>query len=123
MDRKKVLIVDDSNTTLMLERLMLSHSPYDIVCAKDGAEAVEKARTEHPDVILMDLVMPKMDGLAALRSIRDDEEMRHIPIIMITTRGEPQNRDAGYASGCTDYMTKPLNSVELIAKLRNVLGE
>lgn len=123
MDRKKVLIVDDSNTTLMLERLMLSHSPYDIVCAKDGLEAVEKARSEMPDVILMDLVMPKMNGLEALQSIRGNAATRDIPIIMVTTRGEPQNREAGYAFGCTDYMTKPLNSVELIAKLRNVLGE
>jgi DNA-binding response OmpR family regulator len=120
MDRKKVLLVDDSNTTLMLERLILSHSPYDIVTAKDGVEAVEKAKSEHPDVILMDLVMPKMNGLDACKQIR---AVCDIPIIMVTTRGEPQNREAGYANGCSDYVTKPLNSVELLSKLRNVLGE
>ena len=123
MERKKVLLVDDSNTTLMLERLILSHSPYEIVCAKDGLEAVEKARTERPDLILMDLVMPKMNGLDALRTIRDDVATRDIPIIMVTTRGEAQNREAGYANGCNDYVTKPINSVELISKLRNFLGE
>jgi CheY-like chemotaxis protein len=123
MDRKKVLLVDDSNTTLMLERLILSHSPYEIVTAKDGVEAVEKARSERPDLILMDLIMPKMNGLDACQRIRSDEATRAIPIIMVTTRGEPQTREAGYANGCSDYVTKPLNSVELLSKLKNFLGE
>jgi CheY-like chemotaxis protein len=123
MDRKKVLLVDDSSTTLLLERLILSHSPYDIVTAKDGLEAVEKAGTERPDLIVMDLVMPHMDGFEACLRIRANAETSNIPIIVVTTRGEPQNREAGFASGCSDFVTKPLNSVELLSKLRNFLGE
>jgi len=123
MDRKKVLLVDDSSTTLLLERLILSHSPYDIVTAKDGVEAVEKAGSERPDLIVMDLVMPHMDGFEACHRIRANAATRNIPIIVVTTRGEPQNREAGFANGCNDFVTKPLNSVELLSKLRNFLGE
>jgi CheY-like chemotaxis protein len=123
MDRKKVLLVDDSSTTLMLERLILSHSPYDVITAKDGVEAVEKSRSELPDLIVMDLVMPRMGGFEACLQIRTHGVTRDIPIIMVTTRGEPQNREAGFANGCSDFVTKPLNSVELLSKLRNFLGE
>ncbi len=118
-----MLLVDDSSTTLLLERLILSHSPYDIVTAKDGVEAVEKAGSERPDLIVMDLVMPHMDGFEACHRIRANAETRNIPIIVVTTRGEPQNREAGFANGCSDFVTKPLNSVELLSKLRNFLGE
>jgi CheY-like chemotaxis protein len=123
MDRKKVLLVDDSSTTLMLERLILSHSPYDIITAKDGVEAVEKSRSERPDLIVMDLMMPRMGGFEACQQIRTTEATKHVPIIIVTTRGEQQNREQGFASGCSDFVTKPLNSVELLSKLRNFLGE
>jgi CheY-like chemotaxis protein len=123
MGRKKVLLVDDSSTTLMLERLILSHSPYEITTAKDGVEAVEKARATRPDLILMDVIMPRMGGLEALKLIRNEAVIQDTPIIMVTTRGEPQSREAGFASGCSDYVTKPLNSVELLSKVRNFLGE
>ena len=122
MQKKKVLLVDDSSTTLMLERLILSHSPYDIITAKDGVEAVEKARVERPDLIVMDLVMPRMGGIEACRQIREHDVTRDIPVVIVTTRGEPHNREAGFASGCSDFVTKPLNSVELLSKLRNFLG-
>jgi CheY-like chemotaxis protein len=123
MQRKKVLLVDDSSTTLMLERLILSHTPYDIITAKDGVEAVEKSRADCPDLIVMDLVMPRMGGFEACLQIRKHESTRSIPIIVVTTRGEAQNREAGFANGCSDFVTKPLNSVELLSKLRNFLGE
>jgi len=123
MERKKVLLVDDSSTTLLLERLILSHSPYDIVTAKDGVEAVEKSRSERPDLIIMDLVMPRLGGFEACQQIRGHAPTRDVPIIVVTTRGEPQSREAGFASGCSDFVTKPLNSVELLSKIRNFLGE
>jgi CheY-like chemotaxis protein len=122
MAKKKVLLVDDSSTTLMLEKLILSHGAYDIVTARDGAEAVEKARDERPDLILMDVVMPRLSGLEACREIRA-QGMLEIPIIVVTTRGEAHNREAGFAHGCTDYLTKPISSVELLSKVRNLLGE
>jgi len=120
--RKKVLLVDDSNTVLLMERTLLSRS-YDVVCAKDGHEGVEKALAEKPDLILMDVVMPRMDGIEAVRRLRSDPETRHIPVIMVTTRGELGSVENCYESGCNDYVTKPFSAVELLAKVKSCLGD
>jgi DNA-binding response OmpR family regulator len=123
MNRKKILLVDDSSTVLLMERMILSKSPYDLVTARDGWEGVEKAKAERPDLILMDVVMPRMDGFEACRRLRADDETREIPVIMVTTRGELQSVESGYESGCSDYVTKPINGLELLSKVRNYLGE
>jgi DNA-binding response OmpR family regulator len=123
MDRKKILLVDDSSTVLLMERMILSKSRYDVVTAKDGQEGVEKALAERPDLILMDVVMPRMDGFEACRRIREQEDTKAIPIIMVTTRGELQSVENGYSSGCTDYVTKPINGLELLAKVKSCLGQ
>ena len=119
--RKKILLVDDSATILMMERMILSKLPFDLVTAKNGEEAVAKSAAEHPDLILMDVVMPEMNGFDAVRLLRQQEGTREIPIIMVTTRGEMENIESAYALGCNDYVTKPINSVELVAKIRNYL--
>ena len=123
MDRKKILLVDDSSTVLLMERMILSKNDYDVVTARDGVEGVEKARSEHPDLILMDVVMPRMDGFEAVRQLRQEEETREIPVIMVTTRGELSSVENGYASGCNEYVTKPINGLELLAKVRSCLGQ
>jgi DNA-binding response OmpR family regulator len=121
MQRKKILCVDDSATILMMERMILSKGPYDLVTASDGEEAVTKALAERPDLILMDIVMPRMNGFDACRRIRQEEAIRSTPVIMVTTRGEVQNMENGFESGCNDYVTKPINATELLTKLRNFL--
>ncbi len=123
MRRKKILMVDDAATILMMEKMFLSQAPYDLITAKDGQEAVEKAESERPDLILMDIVMPKMDGFEAVQKIRENEATKLIPIIMVTTRGEEKNMEKGYKNGCNDYVTKPINSSELLTKIRNYLEE
>jgi CheY-like chemotaxis protein len=123
MDRKKILLVDDSSTVLLMEKMILSKSEYDVVTARDGVEGVEKARSELPDLILMDVVMPRMDGFEAVRKLREDDSTRSIPVIMVTTRGELQSVETGYASGCSDYVTKPINGLELLTKVRSCLGQ
>jgi CheY-like chemotaxis protein len=123
MQRRKILIVDDSKTILMMEKMILARGPYTLVTAINGEEAVTKAETEDPDLILMDVVMPKMDGFEACRRIRQSTANPNIPIIMVTTRGEELNVETGYQAGCTDYVTKPINATELMSKLRNYLGE
>ncbi len=75
-----------------------------------------------PDLILMDVVMPRMTGIEACRQIRLQDATRHIPIILVTTRGEPENVEQGYASGCNDYVTKPINGAELISKIEDLIG-
>ena len=121
MNRKKILLVDDSATILMMERMILNKGPYDLVTATNGEEAVAKALHERPDLILMDVVMPKMNGFDACRRIRQEDPIKGTPIIMVTTRGEVQNMENGFESGCNDYVTKPLNATELLTKLRNFL--
>lgn len=123
MKRKKILLVDDSNTVLMMERIILSNGPYDLITASNGEEAVRKATEDQPDLILLDVIMPKMGGFEACRLIRNGATTKSIPIIMVTTRGEAANVEAGFANGCTDYVTKPINSVELLAKVRSLLGD
>jgi CheY-like chemotaxis protein len=122
VNRKKVLLVDDSPTALMMEQMVLSGEPYAICFARNGREAIESAAAENPDVILMDVVMPEMNGYEACRRIRQQESMKKVPIIMVTTRGEEQSMDAGFRSGCSDYITKPINRTELLTKLRAYIG-
>jgi len=119
--RKKILLVDDSSTALMMEQLLLGRT-YDLVTAKDGAEALKVALSERPDLILLDVVMPKMDGFEVCRVLRGIEATRTVPIIMVTTRGEGKNVEAGFASGASDYVTKPINQAELLAKIQRHLG-
>lgn len=120
--KKKVLLVDDSNTVILMEKMILSKGPYDIVIARDGVEGIAKAKSEKPDVILLDVMMPNMDGLTACAKLRADAETAHIPIVMVTTRGEEQNIETAYRNGCTDYVTKPISGIELLTKLNNILG-
>jgi len=112
---KKILLVDDSSTTLLFEEMMLrEHTSYELVLARDGEEAVEKAIAERPNLILMDVVMPRMDGFVACRKMRRHEALRKVPIIMVTSRGESYNIEQGFESGCNDYVTKPIDGAELV---------
>ncbi len=123
MERKKILLVDDSRTILMMEQMILKKSPYTMVTAGNGEEALAKAEAERPDLILLDVMMPKMDGFETCRRLRSSAATASIPIVMVTTRGEETNVETAYQAGCTDYGTKPIDSIELLSKLRNYLGE
>ncbi len=121
MSQKKILLVDDSAVALMAGKMILRRSgKYDLIEAKDGEEAVAVA--EQPDLIVMDVVMPKMNGFEACRALRDEETTKEIPIIMMTTRGEAENVETGYASGCNEYVTKPVNAMELMQKVESLIG-
>jgi DNA-binding response OmpR family regulator len=121
MSKKKILVVDDSKVASMTTCMILA-SRYECVTAENGAIGVEMASTEKPDLILMDVVMPTMDGFEACRKIRIRAETNGIPIIMVTTRGEPINVETGYECGCNDYVTKPIDKVELLEKIENLTG-
>ena len=123
MERKKILLVDDSSTTLMLEKMILRSDPYDLHVARDGRQALDMAVSQPPDLILMDVVMPVMDGFEACRRLRESEAARTVPIIMVTTKGQEEHIETGYQSGCTDYITKPIDGKELLAKVRTHLAD
>lgn len=122
LEKKKILVVDDSRTALFMETMILRNAGWSLVTASDGAEAVEKATAEKPDLILMDVIMPRMTGFEACRALRAQEVTRHIPIILVTTRGEEENVEKGFESGCSDYVTKPINNLELLAKIQDHLS-
>jgi DNA-binding response OmpR family regulator len=121
--RKKILLVDDSTTTHMWIKMILSKSEYDLLSARDGVEGVSMALAERPDLILMDVVMPRMDGFEATRTLRARASTLRTPIVMVTTRSEARNVETGYESGCNDYITKPIDGAELMVKVRSLLGQ
>jgi CheY-like chemotaxis protein len=121
---KKVLLVDDSTTTLMMEEMILKQrTTYECVTAKDGLDAISRAVVETPDLVLMDVVMPRMNGFEACKRMRLESTLRETPIILVTTRGEEEYVEAGFQSGCNDYITKPIDSFELVTLLHSYLGE
>ena len=121
--KNRILLVDDSETVLMLERMILKGGSYEVTTARDGREGVNKALALKPDLILMDVIMPEMDGIEAIRALRASRETRSIPILIVTTKGEEESMETGYLSGCSDYITKPIDSLELLTKIRSFLGE
>lgn len=120
--RKKILLVDDSQTSIFVERMILKDRPYDLLVARDGEEAVRSAESHLPDLILMDVVMPRMNGFEAVEEIRKRDAIRDIPIIMVSTRGEAGNVETGFEQGCNDYVTKPVDATELLTKVDNLIG-
>jgi DNA-binding response OmpR family regulator len=122
MTKKKILVVDDSKTALFMVTTILKKEPYQLLTATDGQQAIEVATAEHPDLVLMDVVMPRMTGFEACRELKRREETKSIPVILLTTRGEGENVEIGYESGCNDYVTKPVNGQELLAKVRDLVA-
>jgi len=119
MGKKKILVVDDSRTALFMVTTILRKERYELVTASDGEQALEMAASERPDLILMDVIMPRKTGFEACRELKRREDTRAIPVILVTTRGEGENVEAGFQSGCNDYVTKPINAQELLAKVRD----
>ena len=122
MDKKKILVVDDSRTALFMVTTILRKERYELVTACDGEQALEMAAAERPDLILMDVIMPRKTGFEACRELKRREDTKDIPVILVTTRGEGENVEAGFQSGCNDYVTKPINAQELLTKVRDHMG-
>jgi CheY-like chemotaxis protein len=123
MANKKVLLVDDSSTSRVTYRLLITQkTSYAVETAGNGEEAVSKAVTERPDLILMDVVMPKMNGLAAAQALKNDERTKHIPIVLLSFRSGEEAMERGFASGCDEYLIKPIDPGELLQVLEKYLG-
>jgi CheY-like chemotaxis protein len=120
---KKILLVDDSSTSRMTARMLLSgHESYVLTSACDGQEGVEKAIAELPHLILMDIEMPRMNGIEACRLLKENKTTKNIPIILLTMRREETFVRQAYANGCNDFLTKPVNEEKLEAVIRKYLG-
>jgi twitching motility two-component system response regulator PilH len=119
---KKLLIVDDSPTELKLIIDVFNSPDYKVVTAMDGEEGVEKAKKENPDLIILDVVMPKMNGFQACRTIKSMPELEKTPIILLTSKNQKSDEFWGKKQGADKYLTKPFNADELQQAVDALLG-
>ncbi len=114
----RVLIVDDSPTEMQLLSNIMEQQGYDVITAENGVEGVAMAKKSLPDIILMDVVMPGMNGFQATRQISKNTETAHIPVIIITTKDQETDRIWGLRQGAKDFLTKPVDAQKLLSTVR-----
>jgi DNA-binding response OmpR family regulator len=120
--RPLVLVADDDPDILSLVTLRLERSGYDVVSAGDGEQALETARTQTPDLALLDVMMPKLDGYEVTARLRQEEATRHLPVILLTARVQESDIARGVEAGADDYVKKPFSTHELRDRVQAVLG-
>jgi len=121
MAKEKILVVDDEEDILELLKFNLSREGYRVFCALSGEKGLTSARGELPDVIVLDLMLPGIDGLQVTRRLKEDRATKDIPIVMLTAKGEEADIVTGLELGADDYVTKPFSPRVLIARIRAVL--
>lgn len=117
-----VLAADDDEDILELIAFRLEHSGYTVLQARDGEEALDLARTSRPDLAVLDVMMPKMDGFEVTRRLREDDSTTRIPIILLTARTQEADVQRGFDAGADDYIRKPFSPQELRARVQAILG-
>jgi DNA-binding response OmpR family regulator len=120
---KKILVVDDEPHIAQIMKLTLEHSGYEVAVAGDGAEGLKKAKEWEPDLILLDLMLPNIDGYKVCRLLKFDQKYQHIPIILVSAMGEAQNKELGKQVGADLYMSKPFKPDELLDQVENLLKQ
>lgn len=120
--KEKILIVDDMDTFLKLEKMLLERSGYEIVTARTGVEALKKVQTDKPRLVFLDMIMPEMTGDAVCRFIKTNKNLKHIPVVMVTTKSDPGSRDRCLQAGCDDYMTKPVTQRDFFDKIKKFIN-
>ena len=120
---KRILVVEDQEDLRGVLRTLLTGSGYEIIEAADGQAGVEKAKSDRPDLILMDIQMPVMDGYDASREIKSDPSLKPIPIIAVSSFAMKGDEEKARASGCDHYVTKPYSPMQLLRIIRGYLGE
>lgn len=122
MSKKRILIIDDEQDLVEMLKLRLESVGYEILDAYDGKTGLDKAKEEKPDLILLDLMLPKMDGYQLCRILKFDEEYKRIPIIMLTARAQEKDKDQGMTCGADEYVAKPFEPNELVTVIQKYLG-
>ena len=121
MARAKVLVVDDEEYIQHILNFSFGAEGYEVVTASDGEEGVSKAKDEKPDVIVMDIMMPKMDGYEACKQIKTDPQTKDIPVILLTAKGRDADRKLGSEVGADDYVVKPFSPGRLIERVEGIM--
>lgn len=121
--KARILVVDDEPDAIDLIEFNLRSAGYDVSSASNGAEAIRKARQTPPDLILLDLMIPEVDGLEVCKVLRRDPTTAHVPIVMLTAKAAELDRILGLELGANDYVTKPFSPRELLLRIRNLLSQ
>ena len=122
MTKKKILVVEDEESLLKLQSILLTIRGYTVEGAMDGQEALEAVETMNPDLILLDIMLPKIDGFEVCRQVKANEATRHIPVVMLTAKKSVEDRVKGKQAGADMYITKPYKSSIVIETIQRLLS-
>jgi two-component system alkaline phosphatase synthesis response regulator PhoP len=121
VDRKRILVVDDEIYIVHILEFTLTMEGYEVLTAADGEEALRRLEQDRPDLVVLDIMMPKVDGYEVLRRIRADEEFHQLPVILLSAKGRPLDRETGLEIGADDYIVKPFSPRRLLEKIQDLL--
>jgi len=123
MAKGKILVVDDEIYIVHILDFSLGMEGYEVLTALDGEQALEKARSESPDLIVLDIMMPKLDGYETCKLLKADEATRDIPVILLSAKGRNVDQKVGFEVGADDYITKPFSPRKLVERINSILGQ
>ncbi len=123
MDKKRILIIDDEAQMVQMVQMRLEAVGYEVIKAHDGQTGLEMAKQENPDLIILDVMMPKMDGYKVCGLLKADARYNKIPIIMFTARAQESDKELSEDVGANAYINKPLNAEDMMNKIKKLLGE
>jgi two-component system alkaline phosphatase synthesis response regulator PhoP len=123
MSKNKILVVDDEVDLVETLRFPLEMEGFNVLVSYNGEDALNKARKENPDLILLDLMLPKLDGYKVCRLLKFDERYKHIPILMLTAKTQQKDKLMGQETGADEYITKPFEIDELMKKIKEYLNK
>lgn len=117
----KILVVDDEPFICRSLCFVLAKDNYEVLEARNGEEAIEAIRAHRPDLVFLDVMMPRIDGFQVTRIVKSDENLKHIKIILLSAKGQDSDKDTGVAAGADDYMTKPFSPTRIVERARQIL--
>ena len=123
MSKGKVLVVDDEIYIVHILDFSLGMEGYEVVTALDGEQALERIESDKPDMIVLDIMMPKLDGYEVCRTIKSNPATRHIPVILLSAKGRNVDQKMGFDVGADDYITKPFSPRKLVERINQLLGQ
>jgi DNA-binding response OmpR family regulator len=122
-DKKRILLIDDHQTVFRLLAAIVRIRGYELLYAENGQQGIVKARAERPDLILLDVMMPDLDGFKVCRFLKEYEETRDIPVLFLTARGAESDLESGRQAGADGFMTKPFQTAEVLSQIERMLAE
>jgi DNA-binding response OmpR family regulator len=121
--KQKIVFAEDEPQIARLTIFKLEREGYEVIWEKDGGAAYESIKANNPDLVILDILMPVMDGYQVLKKMKEDENLKNIPVVMLTVRGQEQDIIRGFDLGCDDYIVKPFRPAELATRVKKILGE